>query len=92
MLPGIHLPELIILLGIVMLFFGAKKLPELGASMGKSINAFKKGMRETQEDEEAPVDETKALEAKREELDALERELAAKKAQAASHEVHRETN
>ena len=71
-------PELWIMLVIVLLFFGAKRLPEMGASMGKSIKAFKKGMNEPQEEEETAVDETKALEAKRQELDALERELAAK--------------
>ena len=73
------------------LFFGAKRLPEMGASMGKSIKAFKKGMNEPQEEEETAVDETKALEAKRQELDALERELAAKKAQAAAYEARKET-
>jgi sec-independent protein translocase protein TatA len=94
MIPGaMRLPELIILLAIVLLFFGAKRLPEMGASIGKSITAFKKGMSETPRNEEAPVDETKALEAKRQELDALERELAAKKAEAAAHEAqHTETH
>lgn len=91
MVPGMRLPELLILLAIVLLFFGAKRLPEMGASIGKSITAFRKGMNETRNDEETPVDETKALEAKRQELDALERELAAKKAQAASYEKHKET-
>jgi len=84
-------PELWIMLVIVLLFFGAKRLPEMGASMGKSIKAFKKGMNEPQEEEETAVDETKALEAKRQELDALERELAAKKAQAAAYEARKET-
>ena len=90
MLPGFHLPEILILLAIVLLFFGAKRLPEMGASIGKSVTAFKKGMRETHENEEEPVDETKALEAKRQELDALERELATKKAEAAAYETHKE--
>jgi sec-independent protein translocase protein TatA len=87
MLPGMHMPELIIILAIVLLFFGAKRLPEMGASIGKSINAFKKGVSETPNEEETLVDETKALEAKRLELDTLERELAAKKAQAAAYET-----
>lgn len=85
-------PELWIILVIILLFFGAKRLPEMGAAMGKSIKAFKKGMNEPQEDEETPVDETKALEAKREELDALEREIAAKKAQATTYEAQQETH
>ena len=84
-------PELWILVLVILLFFGAKRLPEMGASMGKSIKAFKKGMNESQENEETAVDETKALEAKRQELDDLERELAAKKAQAAAYEAQKET-
>lgn len=35
-------PELIIVLVIVLLLFGAKKLPELAGSMGKSIKEFRK--------------------------------------------------
>jgi sec-independent protein translocase protein TatA len=89
---GFHLPELIILLAIVLLFFGAKRLPEMGASIGKSINAFKKGMNEHERDEANAIDETKALEAKYRELDDLERELAAKKAQMAARESSTETH
>ena len=89
---GLRLPELLILLAIVLLFFGAKRLPEMGASMGKSIKAFKKGLNEPLAEEETPVDETKALEAKRLELDALEQELAAKKAEAAAYEAQTETH
>jgi len=90
-MPQLFRPELWIIFAIILLFFGAKRLPEMGASMGKSIKAFKKSMNETQEGEETPVDETKALEAKRQELDALERELAAKKAQAAAYEAQEQT-
>ncbi|MGQ0670982.1 MAG: twin-arginine translocase TatA/TatE family subunit [Actinomycetota bacterium] len=39
-------PEWIIVLGILVLLFGAKKLPELARSLGKSSNEFKKGMYE----------------------------------------------
>lgn len=39
-------PEWIIVLGILVLLFGAKKLPELARSLGKSSNEFKKGMKE----------------------------------------------
>ena len=89
---AMRLPELVILLAVVLLFFGAKRLPEMGAAMGKSIKAFKKGMNEPQEEEETPVEEAKALESKRQELDALEREIAAKKAQATAYEAHTETH
>ncbi len=42
-------PEWIILLVIVLLVFGAKRLPELARSVGKSMNEFKKGMNESKE-------------------------------------------
>lgn len=38
---GLRLPELLVILGVVVLLFGAKKLPELGDSLGKGIRAFK---------------------------------------------------
>jgi len=40
---GLGWPEILIILVIVLLLFGAKKLPELARSLGKSINEFKKG-------------------------------------------------
>jgi sec-independent protein translocase protein TatA len=39
---GLRLPELLIILLVLVLLFGAKKLPELGDSLGKGIRAFKK--------------------------------------------------
>ncbi len=43
-LPGST--ELFIILGIVLLVFGGKKLPGLARSMGSSINQFKRGLKE----------------------------------------------
>ena len=43
--------EWIIILLIAVLLFGAKKLPDLGSSVGKSIRNFKKGMDEGRSDE-----------------------------------------
>ena len=39
-----------ILIVAVMLIFGPKKLPELGSSLGKGINGFRKGMKDVQEE------------------------------------------
>ncbi|MBA3027997.1 MAG: twin-arginine translocase TatA/TatE family subunit [Desulfobacteraceae bacterium] len=39
---GIGIPELIIILIIILIIFGAGKLPEIGAGMGKAIRNFKK--------------------------------------------------
>jgi sec-independent protein translocase protein TatA len=50
--PG--LPEMIVIGLIFVLLFGAKKLPELGGAIGKSIKSFKQGVDEGK-DEEEPV-------------------------------------
>lgn len=36
--------EILLILVVVLLLFGARRLPEIGASFGKSITAFKKGL------------------------------------------------
>ena len=48
-------PEWLVVLGIIVLLFGAKKLPELARSLGKSTREFKKGLKEgeTEEDRSA---------------------------------------
>ena len=43
---GLGLTELIIILGIVLLVFGGRKLPELSRGLGLSIRNFKKGLHE----------------------------------------------
>jgi len=47
---GLGFGEIIVVLAIAVLFFGGKKLPELGTALGKSINNFKKGLRENRVD------------------------------------------
>lgn len=42
--PGI--PELLVILVILLFLFGAKRLPELSRSIGRSINEFKRGKAE----------------------------------------------
>jgi sec-independent protein translocase protein TatA len=48
---GLGMGEALILLTVVLLLFGGRKLPELGNSMGKALTNFKKGMRENSNDE-----------------------------------------
>lgn len=46
MLPNIGITEALILLFIVLLLFGAKRLPEIGGSLGKGIREFKSSVKE----------------------------------------------
>ncbi len=41
---GIGMPELIVVLVIIMIVFGAGKMPEIGAGIGKGIRNFKKAV------------------------------------------------
>lgn len=45
------MPELLIILVILLLLFGATKLPQLGGALGKTLKSFKKEMKEGQEEE-----------------------------------------
>lgn len=56
---GLGTQELLIILVLVMIIFGAGKLPQVGSSLGKGLRNFKKGMSDADEDEieEAKVEE-----------------------------------
>ena len=51
---GLGMPELIIIMVIVLLIFGAGKLPEIGGAIGKGIKGFKKSMKEPDEIDVTP--------------------------------------
>jgi sec-independent protein translocase protein TatA len=67
MLGSIGMPELIIIFGIALIIFGPRKLPELGRSLGKSINEFKRASNELKNtlDEEIRVEEARSTERQR---------------------------
>lgn len=48
---GLGMGELLIILVVVVLLFGAKKIPQLGEGMGKAIKGFKKGLNEEDDKE-----------------------------------------
>ena len=49
---GLGGTELLIILGVVLLMFGGRKLPELGRSMGSAITNFKKGLKEEEQSDD----------------------------------------
>lgn len=49
-IQNIGLPELLVVLLIFLLLFGAARLPEIARSMGKSIQAFKKGVKDVEKE------------------------------------------
>ncbi len=51
---GLGMPELLVILLIVLLVFGANRLPEIGAGLGRAIRGFKKGVQEPTEINTAP--------------------------------------
>jgi len=63
---GIGMPELIIILIIILIIFGAGKLPEIGSGIGRGIKNFRKATREEpkQPDEIVPPKENNNIEAK----------------------------
>jgi len=52
---GIGTTELILILAVVMIIFGAGKLPEVGSALGKGIKGFKKALNEREEINITPV-------------------------------------
>jgi len=53
--------EVLLVIFIILLLFGAKKLPDLSRSLGKSLGEFKKGQREGAEPDEKDIVETKKI-------------------------------
>lgn len=51
--------EIVLILAIVLIIFGPKKLPELGASLGKSIRGFRKGLKEGKDEVQSTVNEVR---------------------------------
>lgn len=56
---GFDAPELIIILAIVLLLFGGKKLPELSRSLGNSMRELRKGLSDDGKHEKAREDKTR---------------------------------
>lgn len=56
---GLGVPELLIILVIVVLLFGAGKLPQIGSGLGEGIRNFRKSMKEKNEIDVTPTNQEK---------------------------------
>lgn len=61
---GLSPGELLIIVGVIVLLFGASKIPQLMRSMGQGLSEFKKGVKEGEKDAQAEADAEKKAEAK----------------------------
>jgi sec-independent protein translocase protein TatA len=68
MFGSLGMPELIIIFVVALIIFGPRKLPELGRSLGRSLNEFKRASNELRNtlEEEVRVDEQREAIRKRE--------------------------
>ena len=66
MFGPIGMPELIVIMVIALIIFGPRKLPELGRSLGRSLNEFKRASNELKHtlDEEIRIEEQKTADQK----------------------------
>ncbi|MDV6378335.1 twin-arginine translocase TatA/TatE family subunit [Sporosarcina sp. GW1-11] len=63
-LAAIGVPGLIIILVIILILFGPRKLPEVGSAVGKTLAEFKKSAKDIMDDD----DESKKIEAQKVEI------------------------
>ena len=80
---GIGLPEMAVILGVALLIFGPKKLPEIGRSMGKAIRGFQEASKEFQDEFQREAD-------KLEEAISTTAELESKQIEAGKKEKEKE--
>jgi sec-independent protein translocase protein TatA len=71
MFGSIGMPELIIILVIALIIFGPRKLPELGKSLGRSLNEFKRASQDLQNtlEQEIKLEEQKEQQARTRQTD-----------------------
>jgi len=59
-IQNMNAPEIIMILAVVLLFFGAKRLPELTRSVGKSIGEFKRAKDDIEHDVRSAIESGEA--------------------------------
>ena len=58
---GLGMGEIILIFLVVLLLFGAKRLPEIGSALGKGIREFKGSVREIEGELKAPLEDIKSV-------------------------------
>ena len=53
---GLGWPEVLVILLVIVVIFGPKKLPEIGSSLGRTLRGFKEGIKDTSDDPNYPQD------------------------------------
>jgi sec-independent protein translocase protein TatA len=56
---GLKMSEILLIMAVLLLLFGASRLPQLGSSLGSAIRNFKKGFTTEDNAEATPADEAK---------------------------------
>ena len=59
MFENIGFPELLIILVVILVLFGAKKIPDLAKGIGQGIKEFKKGIKDGEDDDKKTDDDKK---------------------------------
>ncbi|MFC1791494.1 twin-arginine translocase TatA/TatE family subunit [Gemmatimonadota bacterium] len=60
-ISGLGLTEMIMIFLVVLLLFGAKRLPEIGSALGKGIREFKSSVSEIEGELKAPLEDRKTV-------------------------------
>ena len=58
---GLGMSEIVLIFMVVLLLFGAKRLPEIGSALGKGIREFKGSVREIEGELKAPLEDLKSV-------------------------------
>lgn len=86
MFRSFGVPEIVLILVIILIFFGVGKLPQVGSALGKGLRSFKRGQQGLEEEIEADDDDEAEEEAAPKKKAAAKKKTTAKKTTAKKKE------